>query len=42
MVEIDDETGLPKIAKELLPKILITDPVVQVLKEQAELLTMLS
>ena len=36
MVEIDDETGKERIQKELLPKILITDPVVQVLKEQAE------
>ena len=34
--QIDDETGKERIQKELLPKILITDPVVQVLKEQAE------
>ena len=36
MIEIDEETNEPRIAKELLPKILITDPVVQVLKERAE------
>ena len=36
MIEIDEETDEPRIAKELLPKILITDPVVQVLKERAE------
>ena len=36
MIEIDEETEKPRIAKELLPKILITDPVVQVLKERAE------
>ena len=36
MGEIDDETGEPRIAKELLPKILITAPVVQVIKEHAE------
>jgi|TARA_B100001778_G_scaffold326008_1_gene322153 DNA-directed RNA polymerase subunit H (RpoH/RPB5) len=36
MVETDDETGEDRLAKELLPKILITDPVVQVLKEEAE------
>ncbi len=38
MIEIDEETEKPRIAKELLPKILITDPVVQVLKERAEAL----
>ena len=36
MIEIDEETDEPRIAKELLPKVLITDPVVQVLKERAE------
>ena len=36
LIEIDEETNEPRIAKELLPKILITDPVVQVLKERAE------
>ena len=36
MIEIDEETNEPRIAKELLTKILITDPVVQVLKERAE------
>ena len=36
MLEVDSETGNQRIAKELLPKILITDPVVQVLKEEAE------
>ena len=33
---MDEDTGEPRLAKEWLPKILITDPVVQVLKEQAE------
>ena len=36
MIEFDEETEKHRIAKELLPKILITDPVVQVLKERAE------
>ena len=36
MVQPDDETGEDRLAKELLPKILITDPVVQVIKEVAE------
>ena len=36
MVQTDDETGEPRLAKEWLPKILITDPVVQVIKETAE------
>ncbi len=37
MVQPDDETGEDRLAKELLPKILITDPVVQVIKETEEL-----
>ncbi|MCH1541029.1 MAG: hypothetical protein L7S56_06330 [Candidatus Poseidonia sp.] len=36
MVQPDPETGEPRLAKELLPKILISDPVVQVIKEFAE------
>ena len=36
MVQPDPETGEDRLAKELLPKILITDPVVQVIKELAE------
>ena len=36
MVQPDDETGEPRLAKEWLPKILISDPVVQVIKEMAE------
>jgi DNA-directed RNA polymerase subunit H (RpoH/RPB5) len=36
MVQPDAETGEDRLAKELLPKILITDPVVQVIKELAE------
>ena len=36
MVQPDDETGEDRLAKELLPKILITDPVVQVIKETEE------
>jgi DNA-directed RNA polymerase subunit H (RpoH/RPB5) len=36
MVQPDPETGEPRLAKELLPKILITDPAVQVVKEVAE------
>ncbi len=36
MVQPDPETGEDRLAKELLPKILITDPVVQVIKEVAE------
>ena len=35
MIE-DEDTGEPRLAKELLPKILITDPVVQVIKETVE------
>ncbi|MDP6869413.1 MAG: DNA-directed RNA polymerase subunit RpoH/Rpb5 C-terminal domain-containing protein [Candidatus Poseidoniaceae archaeon] len=34
---VDDETGETRLAKELLPKILITDPVIQVIKETVEL-----
>ncbi|MGB2506326.1 MAG: hypothetical protein ACPIFP_01220, partial [Candidatus Poseidoniaceae archaeon] len=36
LVREDPETGEHRLAKELLPKILITDPVVQVIKEAAE------
>ncbi|MEK9730667.1 MAG: DNA-directed RNA polymerase subunit RpoH/Rpb5 C-terminal domain-containing protein [Candidatus Poseidoniales archaeon] len=36
LLEEDEETGEPRLAKELLPKILISDPVVQVIKELAE------
>ena len=36
MLQLDDETGEPRLAKEWLPKILISDPVVQVIKETAE------
>ena len=36
MVQPDAETGEDRLAKELLPKVLITDPVVQVIKELAE------
>ena len=36
MVQLDEETGEDRLAKELLPKILITDPVVQVIKETSE------
>ncbi len=36
MLQPDDETGEDRLAKELLPKILITDPVVQVIKETEE------
>ena len=36
MIQVDEETGKDRLAKELLPKILITDPVVQVIKEVAE------
>jgi len=36
LLTIDEETGEPRLAKELLPKILITDPVVQVIKETVE------
>jgi len=36
MVQPDEETGEDRLAKELLPKILITDPVVQVIKETEE------
>ena len=35
-LETDSETGEPRLAKELLPKILITDPVVQAIKETCE------
>ncbi|HIG03515.1 MAG TPA: hypothetical protein EYQ53_03940 [Candidatus Poseidoniales archaeon] len=34
--EIDEETGEHRLRKELLPKILMTDPVIQVIKEIAE------
>jgi DNA-directed RNA polymerase subunit H (RpoH/RPB5) len=40
MVQPDAETGEDRLAKELLPKILITDPVVQVIKELAEAVDM--
>ncbi|MEC7272982.1 MAG: DNA-directed RNA polymerase subunit RpoH/Rpb5 C-terminal domain-containing protein, partial [Candidatus Thermoplasmatota archaeon] len=33
-----DEDGNPRLAKELLPKVLISDPVVQAIKEAAEVL----
>jgi DNA-directed RNA polymerase subunit H (RpoH/RPB5) len=33
----DEETDLPRLAKELLPKILISDPAVQAIKETAEI-----
>ena len=36
LIKPDEETGEDRLAKELLPKILITDPVVQVIKEMAE------
>jgi DNA-directed RNA polymerase subunit H (RpoH/RPB5) len=36
MVQPDEETGEDRLAKEGLPKILITDPVVQVIKELTE------
>jgi DNA-directed RNA polymerase subunit H (RpoH/RPB5) len=36
MMQPDPETGEDRLAKELLPKILITDPVVQVIKEMEE------
>ena len=36
LLATDEETGEPRLAKELLPKILITDPVVQVIKETVE------
>jgi len=36
MIQPDEETGEDRLAKELLPKILITDPVVQVIKETEE------
>ncbi len=36
LVVEDEETGEPRLAKELLPKILITDPVIQVIKETKE------
>ena len=36
MMQLDPETGEERLAKELLPKILITDPVVQVIKETEE------
>ena len=36
LLTTDEETGEPRLAKELLPKILITDPVIQVIKETEE------
>ena len=36
LLATDEDTGEPRLAKELLPKILITDPVVQVIKETVE------
>ena len=36
MLTTDEDTGETRLAKELLPKILITDPVVQVIKETTE------
>ena len=36
LLAIDEDTGEPRLAKELLPKILIIDPVVQVIKETVE------
>ena len=36
LLSTDEETGEPRLAKEILPKILITDPVVQVIKETVE------
>ena len=36
LLTTDKETAEPRLAKELLPKILITDPVVQVIKETVE------
>lgn len=36
LVVDDEETGEPRLAKELLPKIHITDPVIQVIKETKE------
>ncbi|RZD51004.1 MAG: hypothetical protein CXT67_09075 [Methanobacteriota archaeon] len=36
ILELDEETQLPRLAKELLPKVLISDPVVQAIKETAE------
>lgn len=36
LMKKDDETGEMRLAKELLPKILISDPVVQVIKETHE------
>ena len=36
IVEMDEETEKPRLAKELLPKVLISDPVVQAIKETAE------
>ena len=36
LLETDSETGEPRLAKEILPKILITDPVVQAIKETCE------
>ena len=37
LIQMDAETGETRLAKELLPKILITDPVVQTIKEMREL-----
>ena len=36
LLGVDEETGEPRLAKEILPKILITDPVIQVIKETVE------
>ena len=36
LLTTDEETGETRLAKELLPKVLITDPVVQVIKETVE------
>ena len=36
LLTTDEETGESRLAKELLPKVLITDPVVQVIKETTE------
>jgi DNA-directed RNA polymerase subunit H (RpoH/RPB5) len=36
LLTTDEETGETRLAKELLPKVLITDPVVQVIKETTE------
>ena len=36
LMRFDEDTGGDRLAKELLPKVLITDPVVQVIKEMQE------